>query len=323
MLKIERILCPVDFSESSAKACEYAFSLAEHYQARLFLQHVVEPLTAAYPYYSFPMLSSDIYVDLDSEAQKHLEEFARGCTRNGMQPELVIQKGLLPEATLAFAHRNDVDLIVMGTHGRQGVDRLMLGSVTEKVLRKARCPVLAVRKPAHDFITREEGADPIHLQKILFCTDFSDRAHHALTYALSLAMEYNAELTLLHVLDNIGTAQFLQEGTTTALAELEKLIPPDVRNWCSIKTVVRMGRAYQVIVQLALEAHTDLVIMGVRGRGALDLALFGSTTQRVLQLGSCPILAVHEPGGIVENASELVSRERSHVEFSRLCHTCV
>src|SRR2546425_324150 len=65
MLKIERILCPVDFSESSAKACEYAFSLAEHYQARLFLQHVVEPLTVAYPYYSFPMLSSDMYVDLD------------------------------------------------------------------------------------------------------------------------------------------------------------------------------------------------------------------------------------------------------------------
>jgi nucleotide-binding universal stress UspA family protein len=81
-------------------------------------------------------------------------------------------------------------------------------------------------------------------------------------------MEYNAEITLLHVRDNVGTGELLQEGTTIALAELEKLIPPDVRNWCSIKTAVRVGRAYQEMVQLALEGQSDLVIMAVRGQGA-------------------------------------------------------
>jgi nucleotide-binding universal stress UspA family protein len=311
MLKFERILCPVDFSEFSAKACEYAHSLAEHYQSRLFLEHVVQPLTVAYPYYAFPMPSSDVYLNLDVEAEKHLREFAKGYSRNGLQPELAVQKGLLPEAILAFANRNQVDLIVMGTHGRQGLDRLALGSVTEKVLRKARCPVMAVRKPAHDFIAGECATDSVQLRKILFCTDFSDHAHHALGYAFSLAMEYNAELTLLHVLDNVGTPQYLREGTAVALAELEKPIPPDVRNWCSVKTVVRVGHPYQEIVQLALEAQADLVIMGVRGRGALDLALFGSTTQRVLQLGSCPVLAVHEPGSKVEHLLEHVRREQS------------
>ena len=311
MLKFERILCPVDFSEFSAKACAYAHSLAKHYQSKLFLEHVVQPLTAAYPYYTFPMPSSDSYQNLDVEAEKHLREFAKAHSRNSMQHELVIQKGLLPEAILAFANQKEVDLIVMGTHGRQGLDRLTLGSVTEKVLRKARCPVLAVRKPAHDFIAGEGATDPVQLRKIVFCTDFSDHAHHALGYAFSLAMEYNAELTLLHVLDDVGTPPFLQEGTAIALAELEKPIPPDVRNWCSVKTVVRVGHPYQEIIQLAHTAQSDLVIMGVRGRGSLDLALFGSTTQRVLQLGPCPVLAVHEPAAPRENASEPVRRERS------------
>src|SRR5215471_6719740 len=174
MLKFERILCPVDFSEFSAKACDYAYSLARQYQAKLFLEHVVQPLTVAYPYFAFPVPVGDMYLDLEAEAKKHLEEFAKGYRRNGIEPELVVQKGLLPESILAFAHRNQMDLIVMGTHGRQGFDRLTLGSVTEKVLRKARCPVLAVRKPEHDFVTTEEGAEPVELQKILFCTDFSD-----------------------------------------------------------------------------------------------------------------------------------------------------
>jgi nucleotide-binding universal stress UspA family protein len=281
----------------------------------------VQPLAVAYPYAFAMPVAGDTYIDLEGEATKHLREFAQGYT--GVAPELLVQQGFVPEAIVAFANRNDVDLIVMGTHGRQGLDRLALGSVTEKVLRKARCPVLAVRKPAHDFVSGEQTTDPVHLRKILFCTDFSDRAHHALSYAFSLAMEYNAELTLLHVLDDIGTPEFLKEGTITALAELEKPVPPDVRNWCSIKAVVRVGRPYQEIIQLALESQSDLIVMGVRGRGALDLALFGSTTQRVLQLGSCPILAVHEPPKAAEGIPELVKREHSQIGISGLCRTCV
>jgi nucleotide-binding universal stress UspA family protein len=304
MLTFERILCPVDFSELSAKACEYAYSLARHYEAKLFLEHVVQPLTVAYPYYAFPAPSSDMYMDLEAEAEKHLQEFANDHGRHRAQPELVVRKGLPTDEILTFANKNDVDLIVMGTHGRQGLDRLTMGSVTEKVLRKASCPVLAVRKPLHDFVTSEEGADPVQLRRILFCTDFSDPAHRALSYAFSLAFEYNAELTLLHVLEDISSATDLQTETTDAIRQLEEPIPQDARNWCSIKTVVRVGKPYQEIVQLALEAQTDLVIMGVRGRRATDLALFGSTTHRVLQLGSCPVLTVHFEPRAAQPASD-------------------
>jgi nucleotide-binding universal stress UspA family protein len=180
----------------------------------------------------------------------------------------------------------------MGTHGRQGVGHLTMGSVTEKVLRKAQCPVLAVRRPIHDFVSPEQAGEPVRLRKILFCADFSPHSERALSYALSLAMEYNAELTLLHVLEHVPRSDDLQKEAERIQQQLWEPVPSDARNWSTIKSVVRIGKPYQEIIQLAMEAHIDLVIMGVRGRSALDLALFGSTTHRVLQLGSCPVLAV-------------------------------
>jgi universal stress protein A len=123
--------------------------------------------------------------------------------------------------------------------------------------------------------------------------DFSDHAHHALSYALSMAKEYKAELTLLHVLEDMPGSPDLQRVTADVVKQLEESIPPDARGGCWVNSLVRIGKPYQQIIQLALEARTDLVIMGVRGRGALDIALFGSTIYRVIQLSSCPVLAVH------------------------------
>jgi len=137
---------------------------------------------------------------------------------------MVVQRGLIPDSILAFAGGNAIDLIVMCTHGCQGLDRLTMWSVTEKVLRKARCPVLAVRKPSHDFVTSTRGRDSAQLDKILLCTDFSDYALHALGYGLSLAMEYNAQLTLLHVLEDVSTSDDLQAKTAQAISLLEKPI---------------------------------------------------------------------------------------------------
>jgi nucleotide-binding universal stress UspA family protein len=293
MLKFERILCPVDFSEFSTRACDYAYSLAKHYGAKLFFEHVVQPLTTAYPYYAFPDAVNQIYWNLGADAEERLRQVAKGYAWNGTQPQFVIERGLVPESILNYAVRENVDLIVMGTHGRQGLDRLTMGSVTEKVLRKSRCPVLAVRKPGHDFVAPADKVEPVRLRKIIYATDFSDTALRALDYALSLAMEYNSELTLLHVLEEVpGTADF-QSATAHALRQLENPIPEDAGNWCKVKPVVRLGKPYQEIIQLALESEADLIVMGVRGRNAVDLALFGSTTHHVLQLGSSPVLAVH------------------------------
>ena len=169
----------------------------------------------------------------------------------------------------------------------------MLGSVTERVLRRARCPVLAVRKPAHHVIGPQHDFEPVHLRKIILCMDFSDHAHRASEYAFSIATEYGAELTLLHVLEDFPESTDLQMETEKVVKQVDQTIASEAREASIIKVMVRVGKPYQQIIQLALETQTDLVVMGARGRGALEAALFGSTTYRVIQLGSCPVLAVH------------------------------
>jgi nucleotide-binding universal stress UspA family protein len=291
MLKIERILCPTDFSEFSEKAADYALSLARHYESTLVFQHIVEPLTSGYANYAMPDSVYQLYTELREHSETQLQELVK-IRAADLHTQVIVQVGTPTESILSLAERQAIDLIVMGTHGRRGLDRLTMGSVTERVLRKAHCPVLAVRKPAHDFVAKEKGAEPVQLRKILLCTDFSDFAHRAADYAFSLAMEYNAEITLLHVLEQVPEAAQLAAATAEAKRKVEQLVPADALNWCKPQCAVRVGKPYQEIVQLALEAQTDLVIMGVRGRNVLDLALFGSTTHRVLQLGSCPVLAV-------------------------------
>jgi nucleotide-binding universal stress UspA family protein len=109
-----------------------------------------------------------------------------------------------------------------------------------------------------------------------------------------MAKEYGAELTLLHVLDDVREAMNdLQNATENATKQLEESLTQEDREACNVKLMVRVGKPYAQIIQLALEAQTDMVIMGVRGSGALDTAIFGSTTHRVIQLGPCPVLAIH------------------------------
>lgn len=293
MLKIQRILCPVDFFLASERAYDYAYSLAMHYGARLYLQHVVDVLMGSYPSYALP---GNIYVELDKVAKERLENMLKLYSAKQVQQEAVVHKGLVPESILSYAKDERIDLIVMGTHGRRGLSRLMMGSVTENVLRNASCPVLAVREPAHDFVNVGRSEEPVRLRKILMCTDFSKSAGAALSYALSLSQEYNAELTLLHVIEgSLGKQPAGTEGEVRQ--KLEMLVPADARNWCTAKTEVRTGKPYEEIIQLATEQQSDLVVVGVRGRSATDLAIFGSTTQRVLRLGPCPVLAVQEGAG--------------------------
>ena len=294
MPELRRILCPVDFSEFSAGAYRYALSLARHYRAKLFVQHIVElwqyPSTgfvaSAGPFEEFVRV-------LCENAEEKLQEFVKDEISSEIQPERVIQVGIAPDFILAFAEAQEMSTIVMGTRGRRGFDRLMLGSVTERVMRKASCPVLAVRRPSHDFITSAEGQDPVHLSRILFCTDFSENSRRALDYAISLAAEYNAELTLLHVREGVPSSANVEEATASATQQLENLIAPEGRRTGRIRTAVRIGKPYQQIIELASKAQIDIVIMAVRGRGGLDLAVFGSTTYRVMQLGPCPVLVVH------------------------------
>ena len=128
------------------------------------------------------------------------------------------------------------------------------------------------------------------MHRILFCTDFSENSERALNYAISATTEYDAELTLLHALEE--KPAMTDHAIAAARQQLEQLIPAEVRKTLNTRLAVRVGKPYEQIIQFAKDAHPDIVTMGVRGRGSLDLAVFGSTTYRVIQLGPCPVLAV-------------------------------
>ncbi len=292
MIEIKLILCPVDFSEFSVQAYHHALSLAEHYRAKLVAYYDVE--LWRYPSLGFAA-SADAYdefcLSVRERAMEQLREFVKQHTRGEIQLELVVDEGMAPDSILSFARERKTDLIVMGTHGRRGYDRLMLGSVTDRVMRRAPCPVLAVCKPPRDSWAAGDERGHVHrLNRILFCADFSESSARALEYAISATEEYDAELTLLHVSEEAATHAKRDEALAAATEHMNKLIRRERCSSLKIKTAVRAGKPYQQIIQFAEEAQIDMVVMGVSGRGALDRAVFGSTTYRVIQLGPCPVL---------------------------------
>jgi nucleotide-binding universal stress UspA family protein len=291
---VNLILCPIDFSEFSTRAYRHALSLAEHYGAQLVVLHVVE--LWRYPFADYAATAGDyaqFCQSLHEAGVEKLKEFVKNYICNEIQPELVVREGRAPDTILSFAKSQKTDLIVMGTHGRRGFDRLMLGSTTDRVMREASHPVLAVcQAPRESVAASEKGHYVHHLNRILLCTDFSENSERALEYAISATEEYNAELTLMHVVEHVASAARMGEVVATCTQQLDKLIPPEKRKTLKMKTVVRIGEPYQQIIEYTQQAQIDLVMMGVRGAGALDRAIFGSTTYRVIQLGPCPVLVV-------------------------------
>ncbi len=288
--QIERILCPIDFSQSSVRAYDYAQSLAGHYRATLVALHIVDLARHPAGYYapSAPLVY-DFKETLIANGQRDLQVLVKAPS--GIRPECIVQEGSPADAILSLARERAISLIVLGTHGRRGLDRLMLGSVTERVLRNATCPVFTVCQTAPDSSTPDAVDHSVAIRRILCCIDFSAHSQRALEYALSLAGAYDAELTLLHVLDDVYSADVGKEIDAT-MEKLPKLLPPAARKSPKRHLEVRLGKAYQEILKFAAEAQSDLIVAGMHGRQALDLAVFGSTIYRVIQLSPGPVLAV-------------------------------
>ena len=298
MIEIRRILCPTDFSEFSERALRYATVLARWYESQIEALHVVQQMlphgdaTPMVP--SWSLLNPDICAKL----RERLNEFVAPVAELGIDAVVAVKEGDAAGEILREATAQKTDLVVMGTHGRGGFQHLVLGSVAEKVLRRCACPVLTVPRAAPD----ETHALPF--KRLLCPVDFSEASNQALRYALSLAQESNAELLLLHVLEALPEADPLASSVVfdlgayrraleeSALTRLRALVPEEARTWCKPVEVIGRGKAYHEILRVCAERAVDLVVMGVQGRGALDLALFGSTTHHVIRAGTCPVLTL-------------------------------
>lgn len=292
-MELKSILCPIDFSDFSAAAYQHALSLAEYYKARIVALHVVE--LWKYPFADYAGQEADYgkFSKMMSEGgEMQLHRFTQQYSAGRLQPELVVDQGNAPRCILSFAQKENIEGIVMGTHGRSGFDRLVLGSSTDRVIRKAACPVLVVSNAAQR--TLDVEPDRRHrLSRILYCTDFSHNSDHARGYAISLAAEYGAELALFHVAENPPDVSKAEAIVAARTQELDKLVSETERKNLNVRSAVRLGKPYEEIVRYANEAQANLIIMTARGGDAVDRAVFGSTTYRVIQLGPCPVLAIH------------------------------
>lgn len=292
-MQVKSILCPIDFSDFSTAAYRYALSLAEYYKARLIALHVVE--LWKYPFADYAAQEADysrFSKALNEGGEVKLQQFVQQHSAGRLTPELVVRQGNAANSILSFAQDSNMEVIVMGTHGRRGFDRVVLGSTTDRVMRKAACPVLIASDPSHKALAT--GPDGRHrLSRIIYCTDFSHNSERARGYAISLAAEYGAELTLLHVAERVSNPAEAESVLAARRQQLDSIISDAERKNLNVGLEVRFGMPYEQIVQHAAEAQASLIIMTSRGGEAVDRAVFGSTTYRVIQLGPCPVLAVH------------------------------
>jgi nucleotide-binding universal stress UspA family protein len=305
MPRINHVLCPVDFSDTSDHAIEHATAIAAWYGSRITALHVVTPVTV--PAFTALTPSYPAQIRLGDAERRQLEDAIAQRFRTAGTPGLpvttAIDEGLPVPLILEHALRDEADLIVMGTHGASGFQHLLLGSVTEKVLRKAPCPVLTVPP-------RAQATSRLPYKHILCAVDFSESSLVGLEHALSLARESDAALTLVHVIewpweeppappfDELPPAQAMQliefrkHREEESRKHLEALVPAGAREWCTPSVHVVHGKPWVEVLRAASAAPTDLIVVGIHGRRALDLTVFGSTTNQVVRRAMCPVLTI-------------------------------
>lgn len=303
MIEIRRILCPVDFSDYSRLALDHAIALARWYGSTITVLHVFSPVpvvaSAPGPVVFEPMVLTPMDRDrLLADTRAFIEaERAPGVTT-----EAVLREGSTAAEILDQATSMNADLLVIGTHGRSGFERLLLGSVAERVLRKASCPVLTVPK-RHAVVP----AGPVLYKRILCPVDFSDSSLRALDYALSMVQEADGHLTVLHVVSNefertadmasivydarktIG--DFPKEREEALRQRLQEAVTGAAKS-CRVESLMTHGKPWREVLRVASERQSDLIVMGMHGRGVADLLFFGSTTQHVVREAECPVLTI-------------------------------
>jgi nucleotide-binding universal stress UspA family protein len=294
---IKNILCPIDFSKQSQHALEQAVIIAGFYAARITALHVSAPLALI----EFGVESTPEEVDaLERLRRLTREELDRRA--GGVATEVVVSVGQPASVILDRASTTPTDLIVIGTHGRSGFQHLMLGSTTEKVLRRARCPVLTV--PPH-----AGGDGRLPFKRLLCAVDFSAASLKAVAWTLSLARESGATLSLLHVIEwpwpeppapslaelppdqRAALAGFRRDLEEHATRRLRALLPAAMPE-ADAAIQLRHGKPYEQILNVATESQADLIVIGLASRNPIDLGLLGSTTNQVVRRAACPVLTL-------------------------------
>ena len=284
-ISISNILVTTDFSPVSKLALPYAVALARQYGAKIVMGHAISPE----PHLTVPL--DPLPEDTDTvwqHAQRDLTDFARPEVLGDIPYEGVLERGDFWSVISDMIRTHEIDLIVAGTRGRQGVRKLVLGSHAEKIYRRTDSPVLTIGPKVRPL---EKSA--WKLKQILFPTDGSDVSLSALPYALSLAEENQATLILLQLMLFVAP-EYRGIDDASALETLRTLIPAEAEDWCTPEFVVRFDFPAEGILRLARERDVNLIVMGVRksSEGAITEHLPWPVASQVVAEARCPVLTV-------------------------------
>jgi nucleotide-binding universal stress UspA family protein len=284
-IQLKNILLATDFSHAAASAQTFAAEIAQRFGANLIAVHAKTPENHALP-------AIEIWPTLNAELEKEAEVLRTtlGKQCSGIQSEVVLADGGVWPVVEAIAQERHADLIVVGTSGRSGLERFLLGSVAEQIIRQAKCPVLTVGPHAQFGASREAS-----FKKIVYATDFGEGSRVAALYAVALAQEHQAHLTLLHVIENpkAGDLVHPQEIEEAALLSLRGLVPTEADLWCEPRIVVRHGLPAEMILEVAEREQADLIVLGLRAAKGVGRAThLSNVAHRVLSHASCPVMTV-------------------------------
>lgn len=300
-VRFKRILYATDFSRESNRSIAFGHLLAQEFGAKLYVCHIID-LSSVAIYGEFQVDPVGQQERIKADAQTQLQQI---LGKLPIQWESIINVGQPAEEIARIVAEEQIDLVIAATRGRSGFKRLILGSVTERLMRSLTCPLLVVR--SRERTPEQQAVRSISLDNLLIGCDFSDDSRLAVAYGLSLAQEFEAELHLVHVIAPPAYPEFIKTGAATAhgiqdhvLSELltqklQDLVPEEARH--RLHTILLDGQPYRELVDYADRNSINMIVMGMRGHGLVKTLLLGSTTDRVVRDAPCPVLVVSNRQG--------------------------
>jgi nucleotide-binding universal stress UspA family protein len=287
-VRFRNILFPTDFSASANLAMPFAAGLAQCFGAKLYALHVQESINYALP----PEAWQGVELTREAEIQALVQSLRRNYP--DIHPEIIQAEGLVQEAVESAVKKHNIDLAVIGTRGRTGVEKFFLGSHAEDILRHTTCPVVTIG-PNVASEERQRG----QIRSIVLATDFGPASLAAATYAISLAEELAAKLVLLHVIEKREANEMSVPGDSveTSAHRLAALLPTDAGLWCKPTVIVEQGQPAEKILQVAGARDADLIVLGVHAPEGIPGAathLARATVHKVIAHAKCPVLTVPE-----------------------------
>ena len=308
MFTMSSIICATDLSEDSNKALPLAAYLAHKHQAKLIVVHVID-LPAVTPYGETMVDPQELRERVEQSAKVQVAEIMNTCG-DQVEWELNISIGYPAKEIKNVVAESDAGLVVAATHIRNDLERLLLGSVTRKLMHTLDVPFLIVPGA----LTADRSCLK-KVESILIACDFSPDSANAIRWGIDFAQSFDAKLTLAYVIEPSQLNQLLsidphkKHDLPSKLQQeqhqkLLEAIPSEDREQCQPETVVLAGKPHEEINKYAILNHVDMIVMGVHGRGFIENLLVGSTTDRLVRMGQFPVMAVRSSTTIGHSRKE-------------------